>query len=126
MKIKFNQPDQTSRLKTIIIALLFTLLGIAIGYALTYEKEVPSTQVENQTNQNQSPVPGESIRVKGTLIGGGVECPSFRAEDGREYTLAGNLAGHKEGDKITVEGTITELSFCMQGTTITIGKIQPY
>jgi hypothetical protein len=65
------------------------------------------------------------VRVTGRLTDEGVECPALRGDDGRLYTLAGNTGGFKPGDRVTVVGTVAEMSTCMQGTTIgvrTIGK----
>jgi len=69
-----------------------------------------------------------TICVKGTLTDEGVECQAFRSTDGELYTLIGNLHGFKNGDQAVVCGTIAEVSFCMQGTTISmswIGKEAP-
>ncbi|MET0398772.1 MAG: DUF5818 domain-containing protein [Longimicrobiaceae bacterium] len=65
------------------------------------------------------------VRVTGRLTDEGVECPALRGDDGRLYTLAGDTGGFKPGDRVTVVGTVAEMSTCMQGTTIgvrTIGK----
>ena len=69
-----------------------------------------------------------TICVKGTLTEEGVECQAFRSTDGELYTLMGDLNGFQNGDEVVVCGTIAGLSFCMQGTTISlswIGKEAP-
>ena len=53
----------------------------------------------------------------------GVECQAFRSEEGELFTLIGDLAGYKNGDRVVVCGTIAEISFCMQGTTLVVSYI---
>jgi len=60
---------------------------------------------------------------KGVLTDEGVECQAFRSEDGDLFTLIGDLEGFTNGDKVVVCGTIAEISFCMQGTTLVISYI---
>lgn len=63
------------------------------------------------------------VRVTGRLTDEGVECPALRGDDGRLYTLAGETGGFGPGDRVTVAGTVAEMSFCMQGTTIAVRTI---
>lgn len=63
------------------------------------------------------------VRVTGRLTDEGVECPALRGDDGRLYTLAGDAGGFKPGDRVTVVGTVAEMSTCMQGTTIGVRTI---
>lgn len=63
-------------------------------------------------------------RVEGTLTNEGVECPALRAEDGTLYTLAGDLQGFEEGDRVYVEGTEPDISTCLQGTTLAVRSIR--
>lgn len=74
------------------------------------------------------PAPGEpasgTYRVAGTLTDEGVECPAMRDDSGRLFTLSGNLHGFGPGDTVIVDGTIAEMSMCMQGTTIEIQGIE--
>lgn len=65
-----------------------------------------------------------SVRVTGRLTGEGVECQALRGDDGRLYTLTGDLKGFKTGDRVTVEGTVAEISICMQGTTLGVTSIE--
>ena len=60
---------------------------------------------------------------KGELTDEGVECQAFRSEEGELFTLIGDLEGYGNGDKVVVCGTIAEISFCMQGTTLVISYI---
>jgi hypothetical protein len=60
---------------------------------------------------------------RGVLTDEGVECQAFRSEDNELFTLIGDLEGYGVGDKVVVCGTIAEISFCMQGTTLVISYI---
>ncbi|MCI0431109.1 MAG: DUF5818 domain-containing protein [Rhodospirillales bacterium] len=66
---------------------------------------------------NQAPDRGE-ICIRGQLTDEGIECPALRGESGVLYTLAGDTGGFEVGDEVCVCGTVAEVSFCMQGTTI--------
>ena len=65
-----------------------------------------------------------SVEVTGTLIPGGVECQLFQTDGGEKYTLTGDLRGFHNGDRVTLSGRIVELSHCMQGTTLSIKRIE--
>lgn len=65
-----------------------------------------------------------TVRVTGRLTDEGVECPALRGDDGQLYTLAGDARGFGPGDRVTVVGTVAEMSTCMQGTTISVGSIE--
>ncbi|HEX2255530.1 MAG TPA: LysM peptidoglycan-binding domain-containing protein [Afifellaceae bacterium] len=65
------------------------------------------------------------LTVIGTLTREGVECPALRGDDGRLYTLAGDIRGFRPGDRIRVEGQPADFSTCMQGTTIEVSRIRP-
>jgi hypothetical protein len=72
----------------------------------------------------EAPAPGAEITVTGMLTDEGVECPALRSDDGRLYTLATrDLGSFHSGDRVTVEGTVAEVSICMQGTTIEVKAI---
>jgi hypothetical protein len=64
-----------------------------------------------------------TICVKGRLTDEGVECQALRSTEGELYTLVGNLGDFTNGDEVVVCGTIAEISFCMQGTTINVSWI---
>jgi hypothetical protein len=64
-----------------------------------------------------------TICVKGKLTNEGVECQTLRTTDDEIYTLVGELNGFKIGDEVVVCGTIADISFCMQGTTINVSWI---
>ena len=70
--------------------------------------------------------PAAAITVTGTLSNEGVECPALRGDDGKLYTLSPRaVGGFGPGDRVTVTGTVAEVSTCMQGTTIVVGTIAP-
>ena len=64
------------------------------------------------------------VAVTGTLSKEGVECPALRGDDGKLYSLTpASLASFGPGDRVHVEGTVAEISTCMQGTTIAVTAI---
>ena len=65
-----------------------------------------------------------TTRITGTLTDEGVECQALRTAGGELYTLAGYVDGYEPGDRVTVTGRIPEISFCMQGTTLTVESIE--
>ena len=66
-----------------------------------------------------------AVTVTGILTNEGIECPALRAGDGELYTLAGGgLGGFRPGDRVRVEGSVAEMSFCMQGTTLAVDRIE--
>ncbi|HEV2147775.1 MAG TPA: DUF5818 domain-containing protein, partial [Longimicrobiaceae bacterium] len=65
-----------------------------------------------------------TVRVTGRLTDEGVECPALRGDDGQLYTLAGETGGFRPGDRVTVTGRVAEMSFCMQGTTISVRTVE--
>jgi uncharacterized protein YgiM (DUF1202 family) len=71
----------------------------------------------------QPTVPGGFV-VTGFLTNEGVECPALRGEDGRLYTLVGNLGMFRPGDHVRVRGPIPQSSICMQGITIRVNTIE--
>lgn len=62
-------------------------------------------------------------RVIGELTDEGVECPALRADDGTLYTLAGDTGSFQTGDRVQVEGRVSQMSICMQGTTLEVERI---
>jgi uncharacterized protein len=80
----------------------------------------PIAAVEHRTTAQQS----QSITVTGKLTDEGVECKAMRGDDGKLYTLTGDLKDFRTGDRIKVTGRIAEMSNCMQGTTLSVEKIE--
>lgn len=65
----------------------------------------------------------QPMTLRGTLITGGAECPVFRSDDGRRYSLTGNLGRFRPGDRVEVRGRVAERSACMQGPTLAVERI---
>jgi len=64
------------------------------------------------------------VRVEGRITDEGVECTAMRAApDDALYTLAGDTEGLEPGDAVTVEGRLAEVSFCQQGTTLEVVRV---
>jgi hypothetical protein len=69
----------------------------------------------------------QSMTVTGKLTDEGVECQAMRDDEGKLYTLTGDkriLEGFRTGERVKVIGHIAEASFCMQGTTLVVNKIE--
>ena len=62
------------------------------------------------------------VTVSGEIVKG-VECPVLRSDDGRAYSLTGDLAGYRPGDRVSVVGRLAGVSVCMQGPTIEVRRI---
>jgi hypothetical protein len=65
------------------------------------------------------------VCVAGRATGEGVECQAFRTDDGRLYTLIGDLGSLAGDHDVCVCGRPVEMSTCMQGTTIRVTRIDP-
>lgn len=68
--------------------------------------------------------PDGTVRVEGTLTEEGVECPALRSAEDRLYTLAGDIGDFRPGDRVVVEGTLPDMSTCMQGITVQVRSIR--
>jgi hypothetical protein len=68
-------------------------------------------------------MPAAPMTVRGTIVTGGAECPLFRSDDGRRFSLTGNLNGFGAGDRVTVGGRVADVSTCMQGPTLAVQRI---
>lgn len=71
-----------------------------------------------------APPADDRVTVTGTLTREGAECQAMRGDDGRLYTLTGDLDDLRAGDRVRVQGRIAEVSFCMQGTTIDVRSVE--
>ena len=66
-----------------------------------------------------------TVTVEGEITDEGVECLAMRGRDGTLYTLAGgDTEGLSPGDAVTVEGTVAEMSICMQGITLDVTRVE--
>jgi hypothetical protein len=70
-------------------------------------------------------VAAQEVCVVGRPTAEGVECQAFRTDDGRLYTLIGNLGGLADDNQLCVCGEPVEISSCMQGMTIAVLRIGP-
>lgn len=69
----------------------------------------------------------KKITVIGRLTNEGVECQAMREDKTRKlFTLVppAKLKGFKNGEHVLVNGTIVDISFCQQGTTVSIQSIR--
>ncbi|HEU0175638.1 MAG TPA: DUF5818 domain-containing protein [Blastocatellia bacterium] len=95
---------------------LLLACALAVGGAGTQ----PNATVERRTSAQQS----QSVTVTGKLTNEGVECQAMRSDDGKLYTLTGDLKGFRTGDRVKITGRVAEVSSCMQGTTLGVEKIE--
>ena len=65
------------------------------------------------------------ITVVGRLTNEGVECQALQGDDGRLYTLLGNIGTLPVESRVRVLGERLEFSSCQQGITIRIQSITP-
>ena len=65
------------------------------------------------------------VCVAGRATGEGIECQAFRTDDGRLYTLIGDLGSLLGDHDVCVCGQPVEMATCMQGTTIRVTRIDP-
>lgn len=70
--------------------------------------------------------PAQTIAVAGVISDGGATCPAMRGNDGRLYSLVGDFGRVRPGDRVRVEGRITQTSNCMQGTTIQVHRLRTF
>jgi len=96
------------------------ILLLTFAFAFGGARTPPSAAFEHQTTAQQS----QSMTVTGKLTNEGVECKAMRGDDGKLYTLTGDLKGFRTGDRVKVTGRIAEMSTCMQGTTLGVEKIE--
>jgi uncharacterized protein YciI len=94
-----------------------------------YVKNVaPSSDAGTPANAAVEPQPtarqNQSVTVTGKLTNEGVECKAMRGDDGKLYTLTGDLKGFRAGDRVKVTGRIAKISRCMQGTTLGVETIE--
>ncbi len=64
--------------------------------------------------------PDNLVHTRGVITNEGVECPAFRGDDGKLYTLTGISKQFYIGDVLEVVGKPVDVSICMQGTTISV------
>jgi hypothetical protein len=80
-----------------------------------------------QPQGEQAPVSDSDgvLTITGVVTAEGVECPAVRGDDGTLYTLAGgDRQKLREGVRVRITGSVAQMSFCMQGTTINATTIE--
>lgn len=82
----------------------------------------PGRDRPGRDRPGRGPGDGDRMTISGTVTGEGVECPAVRADDGRLYTLAGDVGDLEPGDRVQVQGQRAEVSYCQQGTTIEVSR----
>ena len=79
----------------------------------------------DQPVESVYPAPDNARSITGTYVAGGAECQLLRGDDGKEYSLTGAAVGNAaNGDRVRVTGTVAEMSFCMQGTTLNVVRVE--
>lgn len=74
--------------------------------------------VSEAYSMDEEPEAG-AITITGKVTGEGVECKAVRSDEGALYTITGaGTEKLQEGARVRITGTIAQISFCMQGTTI--------
>jgi len=69
--------------------------------------------------------PDQTREVSGVITDQGVECPALRGDDGTLYTLTGNRVDSlRPGQQVTVAGSVAEISFCQQGITLAVDRLE--
>ena len=58
--------------------------------------------------------------LSGRITSEGVECPAFRDQAGALYSLMGDLKGFGPGDAVCLRATRGGISYCMQGTPLSV------
>jgi hypothetical protein len=64
------------------------------------------------------------VTLSGRMSDEGVECAAMRGDAGELYTLTGSHDWPEPGTRVTVEGTMAEMSTCQQGATIAVESIR--
>ena len=80
----------------------------------------------DQPQRSDATVPADgNLTITGTVTDEGVECPAVRTDAKELYTIAGGDRDQlRPGVRVRVTGTIAEISFCQQGTTINATKVE--
>jgi len=97
-------------------------LRMALGGLAVVASACAASQPDMSREIGATPA-AAAVKIQGEMTSDGVECPAMRADNGAVYTLLGDLKGFKKGDRVTVEGTPVQMSFCMQGTTLQVTQI---
>ena len=77
------------------------------------------------TLQPPDPRPGDSVHIRGRLDAD-VDCRLLRTEDGKVYSLSERLPNLRDGSRICVFGTISQVSQCMHSPSIDVEQVRPW
>lgn len=120
------QADAQGRIQLVVTVPTWTAPDLRIVFVAAAEDaswKVISNEFEITGRTPDSPMEG-NVTVTGMLTSEGVECQAMRGDDGQLYTLTGDLVGFSAGTRVRITGTVAEVSFCMQGTTINVKQIE--
>ena len=81
---------------------LLLACAFAVGSAVMLSRAAIEHRITAQRSQ--------STTVTGRLTNEGVECQAMRGDDGKLYTLTGDLKGFRTGDRVRVTGSIAAAS----------------
>ncbi len=107
----------------VLVAVSRPALADPLGAASITSRGAHGQSLRRFTAQD-APAFGAAVCVEGKLTGEGVECQALRGDDGKLYTLVGDLGEFRPGDEVSVCGAIPMFSVCMQGTTIAVTRIK--
>ena len=70
--------------------------------------------------------PDGTLTRSGRVTDEGVGCLTLREDESDElYSLTGETGGVQVGQSVVVEGTVADVSVCMQGTTLLVTRVGP-
>ncbi len=123
--VEFQQVTSDSRGRATLSARVPRWAAAQGTLVFAYETEDGRLRAVSSTFRvTTTPQQPSSMTVVGTLTREGVECQAMRGDDGRLYTLTGDLPRRlRAGDRVRVAGQVAEVSFCQQGTTISVTRI---
>jgi LysM repeat protein len=105
-------------------------LGIPLSVLIRINRDLdprrmrPGIVILLPGNGRERPAEPPPMTVTGTITGEGVECPTMRGDNGRLYSLAGDIGRFGPGDRVEVRGFRPDISICQQGTTIQVERIR--
>ena len=106
------------------VVLLFSFIVAAfISSGCAMKDAPPSAESEPRPPQQTEPA-SSPMTIIGRITDEGAECMAMRSDDGKLFTIGRPKEELKPGDRIRVTGTIAEMSFCMQGVTLNVTRIE--
>lgn len=105
-------------IKAALSPAVFAVVGILLGACAAAPQ---SARPERAAAPGAEP---GMVEVTGVLTDEGVECRALRGDDGELYTIGRSAEGFEVGERVRVVGSVAEMSFCMQGTTLNVRSIE--